>query len=1065
MHANYTVLADDPEIQRPSLDERHYRFIKLDGNKLHALLIHDPHADRSGAALDVHCGSFADAKYGIPGLAHFCEHLLFMGTAKYPEENDYKEYLAKHLGRLNAFTAAEHTNYIFEVGSDHLEGALDRFSQFFVAPLFSKSCTDREMRAVDSENKKNLQNDMWRLHQLDRLTGNVKHPFFGFSTGNYQTLHDEPESRGVDVRQVLLKFYEQEYSANLMNLVILGKEPLDQLTEWAIEKFSDVPNKGLTRPFYNLEPIFADEDQLKVLKAKSIKDERNLELSFQIPDDQEEFWDRKPSGYFSHLLGHESKGSLLHFLKAKNWVIDLSAGGRKVCQGTANMSVNMELTPSGLQNVDKIIVHVFEYIKMVTSQEPQHWLWKEVSDMSKINFRFRQQSSVFDTVSRMSNSLYQCAEDFHVPPENVLSRSILREFDPDLISKYGSYLVPDNCRVVLSSLTFDGLPETEKWYGTEYSLENLDDELKKKIISVELNPEFHLPEPNRFIPQDFTFKNEIADSPLAHPYLICKNNKFETWYKQDDQFKEPKGYIRLAIHTPEIAVSAATVAMGSLLCDMIDDELNDIRYYASMVGMDLSVQSYKDVIALKMGGYNDKLPEFSKQILEKFVLYEPNHERFESMKYKVLQEYKNFGFEVPYGQVGMHLVHLMHEKAYTYEEKITALEKISFKEFERFVSNLWKKGAYFQSLIHGNFEYSTAWSVHELLEKSFGEIVELASSEKDVREMTSFASANLEDGKIVRYERDLQDPKNVNSCIEYYIRVAEFALGTTKLRVLTDLISTMMREPCFDQLRTKEQLGYAVFSGAKHTRSDFGIRVILQSERPCDYLEFRIEQFLDLFKKKILGENLTQEALDQYKGALRTTNLKKLKSLNEESLRFWNSIIDGYYDFSRKSDDVEVLNTITRDDVFTFFDEYITNGAPLSGRLLVYLKSQTAADVSEETAFATAVQNFIYESLLDISSDIVAGIVKKQGVNALSVANDIEHRLREAQSPITNFDEFRERFVAYVAKRTKQPTPEEYPRGTAVKLNAFRKNHRSGSRPSPTRDLDYYLYPKEEAHL
>lgn len=93
MRSTYTILADDSAIEKPLLDDRSYRFIKLDSNDLHVLLISDPTTDRSAASLDVHVGSFADKEYTIPGLAHFCEHLLFMGTGKYPEENEYLSYL------------------------------------------------------------------------------------------------------------------------------------------------------------------------------------------------------------------------------------------------------------------------------------------------------------------------------------------------------------------------------------------------------------------------------------------------------------------------------------------------------------------------------------------------------------------------------------------------------------------------------------------------------------------------------------------------------------------------------------------------------------------------------------------------------------------------------------------------------------------------------------------------------------------------------------------------------------------------------------------------------------
>lgn len=317
MSNQFTILSDDKTIEKPLLDDRSYRFIKLNNNGLRVLLINDPTTDKAAASLDVNVGSFTDKEYNISGLAHFCEHLLFMGTEKYPKENEYSNYLSKHSGSSNAYTAAEHTNYYFQVGADYLEGALDRFSQFFIAPLFSKSCQDREINAVDSENKKNLQSDMWRLYQLDKFTSNSAHPYSGFSTGNYQTLHTDPVAKGVDVRDILIDFHKQHYSSNLMSLVILGKEDLNTLTDWAIEKFSAVPNKDLSRPNYNGELVYKPQQLGKLIKAKPIMDNHKMELNFLIPDDLEDKWDTKPNGYFSHLVGHESKGSIIYYLKQK----------------------------------------------------------------------------------------------------------------------------------------------------------------------------------------------------------------------------------------------------------------------------------------------------------------------------------------------------------------------------------------------------------------------------------------------------------------------------------------------------------------------------------------------------------------------------------------------------------------------------------------------------------------------------------------------------------------------------------------------------------------------------
>lgn len=182
-------------ISKPQNDTREYKSIKLD-NKLSVLLISDGSAEKAAAALDCHVGSLSDPS-DLQGLAHFCEHLLFMGTVTYPDENEYTKFLSSHGGSSNAFTTGDRTNYYFDVQADHFEPALDRFSKFFIEPLFLESCIDRELNAVDSEHKKNLQNDTWSAYQLLKDSANPEHPFSNFGTGNLHTLKHDPESKGM----------------------------------------------------------------------------------------------------------------------------------------------------------------------------------------------------------------------------------------------------------------------------------------------------------------------------------------------------------------------------------------------------------------------------------------------------------------------------------------------------------------------------------------------------------------------------------------------------------------------------------------------------------------------------------------------------------------------------------------------------------------------------------------------------------------------------------------------------------------------------------------------------
>ena len=88
-------------IIKSGADERSYRGLVLE-NGMKVALVSDPATDKAAAALDVHIGSMSDP---IQGLAHFCEHMLFLGTRKYPDENEYNKYLSQ-VKKLNELLCA-----------------------------------------------------------------------------------------------------------------------------------------------------------------------------------------------------------------------------------------------------------------------------------------------------------------------------------------------------------------------------------------------------------------------------------------------------------------------------------------------------------------------------------------------------------------------------------------------------------------------------------------------------------------------------------------------------------------------------------------------------------------------------------------------------------------------------------------------------------------------------------------------------------------------------------------------------------------------------------------------
>jgi nardilysin len=166
---------------------------------------------QSAAAMVVGVGSYSDP-VECQGMAHFLEHLLFMGSKKYPEENAYDSFISKNGGSDNAFTELEYTVYHFEIPQESLFGALDMFAQFFASPLLLEESVDRELNSIESEFQLVKNNDACRVQQLMNSTcGHAPedHAFAKFSWGNLKSLKDIPDSHKVDKMEMLRTFYNQ----------------------------------------------------------------------------------------------------------------------------------------------------------------------------------------------------------------------------------------------------------------------------------------------------------------------------------------------------------------------------------------------------------------------------------------------------------------------------------------------------------------------------------------------------------------------------------------------------------------------------------------------------------------------------------------------------------------------------------------------------------------------------------------------------------------------------------------------------------------------------------------
>ncbi|XP_069609891.1 insulin-degrading enzyme isoform X2 [Ranitomeya imitator] len=892
------------DIVKSPEDKREYRGVEL-VNGIKALLISDPTTDKSSAALDVYIGSLSDPD-NIPGLAHFCEHMLFLGTKKYPKENEYSQFLSEHAGSSNAFTSGEHTNYYFDVSHEHLEGALDRFSQFFLGPLFDESCKDREVNAVDSEHEKNLMNDAWRLFQLEKATGDPQHPFHKFGTGNKLTLETRPTKEGVDVRQELLKFHSTFYSSNLMSICVLGRETLDDLTELLVKLFAEVENKNVPVPEFTENP-FQEQYLQKMYKIVPIKDIRNLYVTFPIPDLQK-YYKSNPGHYLGHLIGHEGPGSLLSELKSKGWVNTLVGGQKEGAKGFMFFIINVDLTEEGLLHVDDIIFHMFQYIQKLRTEGPQEWVFQECKDLNAVAFRFKDKERPRGYTSKVSGLLH------YYPLEEVLAAEyLLEEFRPDLIQMVLDKLRPENVRVAIVSKSFEEKTDrTEEWYGTQYKQEDIPADVIQKWQKADINGKFRLPMRNEFIPTNFEIVPLEKDA-TSYPALIKDTAMSKLWFKQDDKFFLPKACLNFEFFSRYLYADPLHCNMTYLFLRLLKDDLKEYTYAARLAGVNYGIASGMNAILLSVKGYSDKQHILLRKIVEKMATFEIDEKRFEIIKEAYMRSLNNFRAEQPHQHAMYYLRLLMTEVAWTKDELREALEDVTLLRLKAFIPQLLSR-LHVEALLHGNITKQMAQGIMQMVEDT---LIEHAHTKPLLpSQLIRYREVQLPDGGWFVYQQ--RNEVHNNCGIEIYYQTD---MQSTSENMLLELFCQIIAEPCFNTLRTKEQLGYIVFSGPRRANGIQGLRFIIQSEKQPHYLESRVEAFLKTMEKSL--EEMTDEAFQKHIQALALRRLDKPKKLSAECAKYWGEIISQQYHFDRDNVEVAYLKTLAKDDIIKFYKDLL----------------------------------------------------------------------------------------------------------------------------------------------
>ncbi|XP_041024462.1 insulin-degrading enzyme-like 1, peroxisomal [Juglans microcarpa x Juglans regia] len=936
----------EADIVKARTDKREYRRIVLK-NSLEALLIRDPDTDKCAATMDVGVGSFSDPE-GLEGLAHFLEHMLFYASEKYPLEDSYSKYITEHGGRTNAFTASEHTNYHFDVNTDCFEEALDRFAQFFIKPLMSADATMREIKAVDSENQKNLLSDAWRMNQLQKHLSMEGHPYHKFSTGNLDTLEVRPKARGLDTRLELIKFYKENYSANLMHLVVYAKENLDKIENMVEQKFQDIQNAD--RSCFRCPGHPCTPEHLQILvRAVPIKEGHKLRIVWPITPEILRYKEG-PCRYLGHLIGHEGEGSLFYILKTLGWATGLSAGETDWTLDFSFFKVVIDLTEAGHEHMQDIIGLLFKYIRLLQQSGICKWIFDELSAICETKFHYQDKTPPADYVVNIASNM-----QIYPPHDWLVGSSLPSMFNPGTIERVLEELSIDNVRIFWESKKFEGhTDKVEPWYETPYSVEKITCSMIQEWVLGAPNENLHLPEANVFIPTDLSLKNA---QEVKFPVLLRKSSRSRLWYKPDTRFSTPKAYVKMDFNCPHAGNSPEAEVLTDIFTRLLMDYLNEYAYDAQVAGLYYGINHTDCGFQVTLVGYNHKLRALLETVLEKIARFKVKADRFSVIKEMVTKEYQNVKFQQPYQQAMYYCALILQDHTWPWMEELEVLPHLEAEDLAKFAPVMLSR-AFLECYIAGNIESSEAESMVQHVEDVFfsgpNPICQPLFSSQHVTNRV----VKLERGMSYFYSAEGLNPNDDNSALVHYIQVHR---DDFLLNVKLQLFALIAKQPAFHQLRSVEQLGYITVLLQRNDSGIHGVQFIIQSTvKGPGNIDLRVEAFLKTFESKIY--EMTDDEFKNNVNTLIDMKLEKYKNLREESGFYWREIYNGTLKFDRKESEVAALRKLTQKELIDFFNDYIKVGAPQRKSLSVGVygnlhSSEYTADASEQGPSSVKIDN------------------------------------------------------------------------------------------------------------
>ena len=949
---------DEFIVQTPADKSVVYGTTLKSGIKL--ILISDDTLKTSSCTVSVNVGYLNDTHAGI---AHFLEHLLFMGSEKYLEQNIYSSYIQSSNGTYNAFTGNNVTCYYLELDSKFLEKGIDMLSWFFRKPLFKEEHIKSEMEIVNSEHKKNILSDHWIIEDLFTNFMVDDGYYNKFGTGNTETLKDVTQKD-------ILHFYNTYYTTDNMYVCIVDSQNIEYMKSNYIQYFEAIspsPNHQETHKDTLLKELIMTKDNLIIFK--SISDEIYLNYYIVFKCTESNSTDYQLIKFIKYLLSSKYEFSYHYWMEEENiikyvniWISDFYDVNASIIVKNVLM-----LKETSLENFKIINTCLTKYIEILQTMSKDDFkiIYENYKNLLMLALAYEERSDAINIGQTVTNNLMR-GKQFS---SALIREYIIDDYDDNIYKNYIEMINNIDIKII-TNIDIDDIMRKNvknvrstkhyntKFIKTEYDMKSLDKslnfELKYELLNIVLfkNNEFFL-KPSTINNDKNTNKgkNKGKNKNKNILKLLKKTENQEIYLFDRHSHWRPNINISVIRKNINFLINENGIIVDiylSICSRILTYFLHSMDYYM----MDFSHHVENGYLIMDFHGLDYMMEYFVNFIVKSISIYSPLFEEnfkkyYERIILQTIQHYSNIKYNSPYELCTL-FFSVIQYNTFSPEQTIEFLNKLTFNTFIKKVKNLmcFEK----EYIIFGGCFNSNIIDKHDkelFVDNTFSNIknyIDILSLNK-LQYVNHINAIQPDNKNKLDYSLKIEErnPNEINNAIMDNYLTTNYKMAfendilkdgefekLNELYFINEFMANIFSEPLFDKIRTIDKLGYIVKCFVKKTVYNKNVNIfisyVVQSEYPIDVIIKSLDEFNVEFHRKF---NKHKKKFEKQFEMLKKSKLlyydKPQTHLTDEAENFVQCITKKYNKFNYVSIYKKIINNIKFKKIAKAINNFFTD--------------------------------------------------------------------------------------------------------------------------------------------